>query len=201
MHGGLNLLGGGRGANLYAYTESSPTNFRDPSGKCAFWHHYAMTKDAAEKAGLDADDAEMLARRVQNVDFQEGSQGTDAYHSNMHAMRGKKCNGKYQRCGEAYQGSLDQLSQAIDSPTLDRLAHALHMIQDAGCPAHSGYPEWCGMTWLVTTREGRQHLDEDANPGDAALEYGEAMSERFLRDMMDRTNLKPKDYLPPCPTI
>ena len=135
---------GGGDANLYAYTRSSPTNFTDPSGNFIPYWHYRITEWAARNAGWSPEAAAALAKKVADVDNLPHSQDPDAKDANQHPMSGRKSNAKQQSCRQAFDANRDQFASDMQSDSMDDLAKALHMIQDAWAPPHAGFPPWNG---------------------------------------------------------
>jgi RHS repeat-associated protein len=128
--------------NLYSYTSNSPTNLNDPTGHYGLEWHFYITYTAAVQAGWSPEDALDLAARTAGVDI--GSQDPGAAMANMHAMSGRKPNGKMQNCSQAYNGAQKQFESDLQSSSMEGLAKALHMIQDATAPAHAGFQPWNG---------------------------------------------------------
>lgn len=138
------------GIDFYSYVANNPVNRIDPSGKWVAWVHRHLTNTAAMNAGFSAADAAALAEAVVDADFLPGSQSTDFEWANLHATSGKKPNGMYQRCLEAYGDALGQLSHYIDVGNPAAIAAALHMIQDSYSPAHAGSRMgWRSAIWLA----------------------------------------------------
>lgn len=187
----------GGDANLYAYVGNSPTNFFDPIGEFGWPLHVRITNNALQAAGLSPDPG--MAQQVAAVDRREGSQGTDANDTNTHAMSGMTTGRKphNQTCGEASQGTQDQLVQDVNSGDLTK---ALHTIQDSYSPSHEHFQFWDGgYTWLHIP--GLGHMYGDFKPPDSAVNAATDASTRFLKDMMERPNgpIDPSRYLSPNP--
>ena len=134
-------IGFAGGINKYAYVGDSPTTFGDPTG--LYWpsEHKSITYNAALSLGYSPEDALALADAAAAVDNRLGTQEADAYDSNTHAMAGRKPGGDFQSCGQAFQGTQDQIRE---DETRDDLAKALHTIEDSYSPAHFGYQRWDG---------------------------------------------------------
>jgi RHS repeat-associated protein len=134
-------LGFAGGINQYAYVADSPVNFSDPAGLYWPYEHRSITYNAAISVGYSVQDALALADAVAAVDDRPGTQKDDPYNSNTHAMAGRKPNGKFQNCSQAYTGTQNQIAE--DEARND-LAKALHTIEDSYSPAHFGYQQWDG---------------------------------------------------------
>jgi RHS repeat-associated protein len=131
----------GGGPNFYAYAGDDPISNTDPTGLYWPYEHKSITYDAAIANGYTMAQALALADAVAAVDDRIGTQEADSYDSNTHAMAGRKPNGKFQTCGQAYAGTQQQITQDIK---LKDLAGALHTIEDSYSPAHFGYQQWDG---------------------------------------------------------
>src|SRR5579859_3575654 len=136
---------GGGDVNFYSYVGDQPTGRSDPKGLYWPYEHRSITYNAAVAMGYSPSDALALADAVAAVDDRPHTQEADAYNSNTHAMAGRKPNGKFQNCNQAYQGTQDQLTSDF---TNNDLAAALHTIEDSYSPAHFGYQQWDGGTNL-----------------------------------------------------
>ena len=185
-------------SNLYAYVWNSPTNFSDPVGQFGWPLHVDITNNAQRLAGLPVDPG--FSQQVAAVDRRGGSQGTDADAANTHAMGGMTAGRKPHRqtCGEAYQGTQDQLAQDVANGDLTK---ALHSIQDAYSPSHYGFQFWDGgYTSLHIPSLG--HMYGDFFPPQSAIDAATDASVQFLRDILQNPNgpIDPRRYLPahPC---
>ena len=87
-----------------------------------------------------------------------------------------KPNGKMQNRCEARRGTIEEITQAVNSRDIPK---ALHAVQDAWSPSH-GYQEWNGGG--VWGWPGAFHLLGDRFPGDDAKQRATASSQRLLRD-------------------
>ena len=141
-----------------------------------------------------------LADLVVGVDFLPGSQLPDAEDANLHAMSGKKPNGSFQKCSEAYQGSQEQVARYLTNGNPAAIAAAIHTIQDSYSPAHAGYQRWDGgyTRWHIP---GISHMW-----GDGVADYSRARldalvaTQQLLRDLKDNNPAlkNPSNYLNQC---
>ncbi len=183
------------GMNFYAYSGADPVNYIDPAGLFTPPNHRVISREAGEAAGLSPEAAQALANAVADVDYRPGSQGTDAASANTHAMSGRKPHRRlrWQRCDEAYQGTQDQIQQAMNSGDIPQ---ALHTIQDAWSPSHQGYPRWYGIPTPV-------HVWGDTFPPQFNVTQALINSTQFLEDLAAFRSggppLNPANYLPPNP--
>jgi RHS repeat-associated protein len=162
------------GGNFYTYAGNDPINHTDPSGQFAPPQHMAITMEAALLSGYSPADALLLSLATVNVDFRKGSQGTDAYSSNTHAMSGRKPNGEPQTADEAFQGAQQQLIEDINS---NDIAKALHTIEDSSAEGHRGYQYWPGGIPDVDHEKG----DWNPSMGDVTAAVG--LAAQFLQDL------------------
>ena len=128
----------GGNVNLYSYTTDAPSNFTDPDGKSLWPVHVAETYLGALAAGDTSSDALNLAIAVANVDFQQGSQDTDAAAANGHAMAGTTNGWQYQNPEQAYEGAQSEL---LNNAMNGNDAAAIHAIQDSNSSSHD-YQPW-----------------------------------------------------------
>lgn len=82
-----------------------------------------------------------LAAKAAWVDFRNGSQGKDAAHTNMHAMRGEKQDGTTQTPAEARAGTSQVVSDAMKTGDTGL---AVHAVEDLATPLHDGHV-WNGV--------------------------------------------------------
>jgi hypothetical protein len=75
-------------SNVYTYVDNDPYGKTDPAGQFESPRHFVITFVAALKIHQGFFHSLGLAWRSANVDVRQGSQGTDAAHTNMHAMGG-----------------------------------------------------------------------------------------------------------------
>ena len=180
------------GMNPYAYSDADPVNNIDPDGLFIPPHHHVITREAGRAARLSPADAEALARAVADVDSRPGSQDVDAASANMHAMSGRKPNRKrWQRCEEAFQGTQDQIQDAVhrgDTP------QAAHTIEDAWSPSHQGFPQWHGILTPA-------HIWGDTFPPFSNVSQAGSNVRQFLEDLeafrSGGAPINPAKYLPP----
>ena len=135
----IGLSGGD--VNLYAYAGIDPADHKDPRG--TFWpnEHRDITVEAALNVGMSPEEALALGNAVAAVDSRLGTQESDAYDANTHAMAGRKGNGKFQTCEQAQAGTEQQIADAIKN---NDLAKALHTVEDSYSPSHTGFQQWDG---------------------------------------------------------
>jgi hypothetical protein len=149
-------------------------------------YHLAMT--------LGAGGSLSQAWGVLWVDAWPGSQGTDAAHTSWHAMGGGlgvasavgNYNGGQQTCGEAYAGTVAQLSAARGQPSL-----AIHIIQDSYSPSH-GYQSWNGQMTLAHEKGDWTINSAYSNATDATRGYLQALNGKSPMG-------SPESYLAPRP--
>jgi RHS repeat-associated protein len=127
--------------NLYAYVLNNPLTRTDPDGHFEAQWHFAITLTAGLMTGHGVIGSTKLAYQATMVDFRRGSQKSDAAHTNMHAMEGRKSNEKLQNATEARQGTHDVVSNAMKSGDTGL---ALHAVQDLAVPLHDGHA-WTGV--------------------------------------------------------
>jgi RHS repeat-associated protein len=127
--------------NLYSYVGNNPLAKTDPDGHFEAEWHFAITLAAGLMTGHGVIGSTKLAYQATMVDFRKGSQGSDAAHTNMHAMEGRKPDGKLQNASEARQGTHDVVSKAMKSGDTGL---ALHDVQDLAVPLHDGHA-WTGV--------------------------------------------------------
>jgi RHS repeat-associated protein len=127
--------------NLYSYVGNNPLTKSDPDGHFEAEWHFAITLAAGLMTGHGIVGSTKLAYQATMVDFRKGSQHADAAHTNMHAMEGRKPDGKLQNATEARQGTHDVVSNAMK--TGDN-GLALHAVQDLAVPLHDGHA-WTGV--------------------------------------------------------
>ena len=178
----LGIVGGD--SNLYAYVWNSPTNFFDPVREFGWPRHVDITNDAHGLAGLTVDPS--FSQQVAAVDTRPGSQGTDSDATNTHAMGGMTTGRKPHRqsCSEAYQGTQDQIADDFRNGDLTK---ALHTIQDAYSPSHSGFQFWDGgWGWFHIPSTG--HMYGDFFPPQSAIDAATNASAQFLRDITQNPN-------------
>jgi RHS repeat-associated protein len=188
------------GPNFYGYVRNTPIQLPDPSGLFPPRDHRNLTNIAAQNAGYSPEEAKALADGVVDVDFLPHSQDTDGDHTNMHAMSGKKPDGSYQSCAEAYAATQAQLARYIANGNSAAIAAALHIIQDSYSPAHSGYQPWNGgYSGLHIPGPVHGWGDIVADHSKARLDALVA-SQQFLRDLREHSSaLKyPSNYLKAC---
>jgi hypothetical protein len=146
-------------------------------------YHGVMTLGAGGSLGL--------AFGVVWADFRHGSQGTDPMHTHMHAMGGTRSrpntlgSPRYESCGQAYAGTVAQLSAARGDPSL-----AIHIIQDSYSGSHS-YMSWSGS------------LTIGHEVGDFSLTHVEdatQATERYIQALNGKAPMgTPESYLAPRP--
>lgn len=203
----LGLAGGG--PNGYEYAGDDPVGNSDPTG--LYWpsEHRSITYDAAIANGYTPEEALALADAVAAVDDRVGTQEDDAYDSNTHAMAGRKPNGHFQSCQQAYQGTQNQIHEDI---VRNDLAKALHTIEDSYSPAHFGYQQWnggwdacAGPFCLVTHVPSISHLwgDFQFSDSNANVQAAIAGATQFLHDWNNGwyydSPANPAQYLAPHP--
>jgi RHS repeat-associated protein len=125
--------------NLYSYVSNNPLNKDDPDGHLASPWHFIITYAAAVATGHGPFHGifKGFGKAAKNtwVDFRKGSQGTDAAHTNMHAMRGTNPDGSTQTAAEAKAATSQVINNAMQSGDT---ALAGHAAIDAATPAHDG---------------------------------------------------------------
>jgi len=127
--------------NRYSYVLNNPLTKTDPDGHFEAEWHFAITLAAGLMTGHGIIGSTKLAYQATMVDFRKGSQHADAAHTNMHAMEGRKADGKLQTATEARQGTHDVVSNAMKNGDTGL---ALHAVQDLAVPLHDGHA-WTGV--------------------------------------------------------
>lgn len=133
--------------NKYQYVYNNPLRYVDPDGHLASPWHFLITYVAGVRTHHGLFGSLKLAWKNPAVDFRKGSQGTDAAHTNMHAMAGTKPGGAVQTAAEARTATAQVVTSAMQSGDT---ALAGHAVQDAATPAHEG-KEWKGFGLNATT--------------------------------------------------
>ena len=99
--------------NLYAYVLNNPLSKNDPDGHLSSPWHFGITFAAGLRTGHGFLGSLKLAWQNTAVDFRQGSQGTDASSTNMHAMRGTNPDGSTQSPSEARTGTAEVVTGAM----------------------------------------------------------------------------------------
>lgn len=173
---------GGGDVNLYTYVFNNPLIYTDPFGYFAAPYHGGLSFIASLATGYGIKESSQIALSDIMQDFVEGSQGTDAAHTNQHAMSGI-IEGKYQTVAEAeagWQNFIKQMRDAAKSGNLAAAGKALHAIEDSHAKEHA-FNKWRGFGW---NKETVKHLFHDFFPSPSDLYSA------FLKDLNFLQQLK-----------
>lgn len=160
--------------NLYTYVGNDPLDKKDPTGQFEWPWHFFITFFAALHTNQGFWHSVGLAWHSANVDFRKDSQGTDAEHSNWHAMGGQLPAPSGQAPQEqtpqqAEQGTKDTVDNAMAGKKDEPLA--LHDVEDHAAHLHRGH------TWRGIDKSFPNHLFHDLFPSKSEVKeaYGNAV--------------------------
>ena len=163
--------------NRYAYGRSNPLRFVDRNGRLSAPWHYALTLVAATAAGYKLNQASELALEDVLVDI--GSQSTQATHTNVHAMIGKRPGDDEVQTAVEARHAIAELTQTnVAKGTTSALATAEHTVQDFATPAHRDRV-WAGFH---PNHETGSHVLGDLFPSTTTLTNALALSIMVLQD-------------------
>jgi RHS repeat-associated protein len=179
------------GMNVYSYSENDPIGGNDPSGMFSCSWHKWLTYSAGYDSGYPQAMLETLAQQVCDVDKDPGGQGTDPQFTHQHAMAGRKRNGQFESCGQAYDGTRKLLQHFIDTGDL---SHALHLIQDQWPVGHR-YQPWGGLWDWEPGTAPLEHLIGDYFPSSDVVNGAESASANFVKNFLNHSLGDAADYL------
>lgn len=164
----------------------------DPTGAFIVPWHYALTFLASLSAGNSMGESLEYAKQSWNIDFADGSQGTDSGATAQHGMIGY-VDGKVQTLEQARASNRALIEQKIADGMLGEAAHA---IQDPHAAGHEGQV-WNGfdLSSVSGIFDAIQHLVPDIFPSfyrlkDAYLETREMLVQQKSGDSSKSPDLQ-----------
>ncbi len=180
--------------NKYTYCYNNPLRYVDPDGHLGWPWHFLITYVAGVRTHHGLFHSLKLAWKNAAVDFRKGSQGTDAAHTNMHDMAGKKPDGTIQTPTEARTASADVVTNAMQKGDT---ALAGHDAIDAATPGHDG-KVWNG---IHPNTETLKHVFGDLFPSPGTIKQAYENEKAVLQgtNPLTPTPTTPPGQPPPQP--